>query len=247
MRITWALFKVELIKLIKTPIIIIFGIAAPIFFMIIQSSMFTSDVTFMDQQVAMLDISLPMCSLMSIAVLGIGNVGVGLAHTRTVFFLKRLRATPVKKMHYIMANFMVQLLVLILTIAILCVIAVTKFGVDLTTHHMVKFIGVLVLSFLMCYFIGMFIGSVCEDPKTSQSVSMFVYFVCIFLGGFTFPIEFMPSGLQKVAYMIPTTHAVKMVQRVWNGLSIYDVHHTYVVLGFAVVFMLLTVKFFKYE
>lgn len=92
---------------------------------------------------------------------------------------------------------------------------------------MVKFIGVLVLSFLMCYFIGMFIGSVCEDPKTSQSVSMFVYFVCIFLGGFTFPIEFMPSGLQKVAYMIPTTHAVKMVQRVWNGLSIYDVHHTY--------------------
>lgn len=31
MRITWALFKIEFIKLIKTPVIIVFGIAAPIF------------------------------------------------------------------------------------------------------------------------------------------------------------------------------------------------------------------------
>lgn len=247
MRITWALFKVELLKLIKTPIIIIFGIAAPIFFMVIQSSMFTSDVEFMNQQVKMLDISLPMCTLMSIAVLGIGNVGVGLSHTRTVYFLKRLKATPTKKIHYIAANFLVQLLVLVLTIGILCTIASLKFGVNLMAHHLAKFIGVLVVSFLMCYFIGMFIGSVCEDPRSSQSVSMFVYFVCIFLGGFTFPIEFMPDGIKTVAYVIPTTHAVKIVQRVWNGLSIYDSYHMYVVLGFTLLFGLLTIKFFKYE
>ena len=247
MRITWALFKVDVIKLIKTPIIIIFGIAAPIFFMVVQASMYTDNVEFMNQQVEMLDISLPMCSLMSIAVLGIGNVGVGLAHTRTVYFLKRLKATPAKKSHYIIANFMVQLLVMFLTILTLCVIASVKFGVSLVGHNMLEFFGVLILSFLMCYFIGMFIGSVCEDPKSSQSVSMFVYFVCIFLGGFTFPIEFMPSGLKTVAYMIPTTHAVKIVQRDWNNLRIYDSYHLYVVLVFTTVFGLMTVKFFKYE
>lgn len=247
MRIIWALFKVELIKLIKTPVIIIFGIVAPVFFMVVQASMYTTDVEFMNQQVRMLDISLPMCSLMSIAVLGIGNVGVGLAHTRTVYFLKRLKATPVKKSHYIIANFIVQLLVMLLTILTLCVIATVKFGVNLVGHNMLKFSGGLILSFLMCYFIGMFIGSICEDPKSSQSVSMFVYFVCIFLGGFTFPIEFMPSGLKTVANMIPTTHAVKMVQRIWNDIPNYDSHHMYVVLAFTVVFGLLTVKFFKYE
>lgn len=247
MRITWALFKVELIKLIKTPIIIIFGIAAPVFFMVIQASMYTNNVEFMNQQVKMLDISLPMCSLMSIAVLGIGNVGVGLAHTRTVYFLKRLRATPVKKSHYIIANFMVQLLVMILTIFSLCAIATIKFGVDLRGHNILAFLGGLILSFLMCYFIGMFIGSVCEDPKSSQSVSMFVYFVCIFLGGFTFPIEFMPSGLKNVAYMIPTTHAVKFVQQIWINLPAYNSYHMYVVIAFTVVFGILTIKFFKYE
>lgn len=247
MRITWALFKIEFIKLIKTPVIIVFGIAAPIFFMILQSSMNTNDVQFMNQQVKLLDISLPMCSLMSVAVLGIGNVGVGLAYTRTIYFLKRLKATPAKKSHYIMANFMVQLLVVLLTIFSLCVTASVKFGVDLGSHNLLKFLGGLILSFLMCYFIGMFIGSICEDPRASQSVSMFVYFVSVFLGGFTFPIEFMPSGLKTVAYMLPTTHAVKFVQRIWNNLPIYNSYHTYVVIGFTIVFGLLTIKFLKYE
>lgn len=108
MNITWALFKVEAIKLIKTPIIIIFGIAAPVFFMIIQSSIFNNGVDFANQKVSMLDMSLPMCALMSIAVLGIGNVGVGLSHTRTVNYLKRLKATPAKKHHFIFANLILQ-------------------------------------------------------------------------------------------------------------------------------------------
>lgn len=134
-----------------------------------------------------------------------------------------------------------------LTITILCVIAVTKFNVDIKSHTIPAFLFVLLLSFLMCYFIGMFIGSVCEDPRSSQSVSMFVYFVCIFLGGFTMPIELMPSFLKKICYLIPTTHAVKIVQYAWNNVSILTSYHFWVVVAVTVLFGGLTVKFFKYE
>lgn len=247
MYITWALFKVEFVKLLKTPVIIVFGIAAPVFFMIIQSSMFGDNAAFADRQVSMLDMSLPMCTLMSIAVLGIGNVGIGLAHARTVYFLKRLRATPAKKVHYITANFMLQLLVMMFTISILCVIAAVRFKVDLSAHNMPGFLGVSALSFLMCYFIGMFIGSVCVDPRTSQSVSMFVYFVSVFLGGFTFPVELMPGVMRAIAYAIPTTHAVKITQLAWNNLPVMESRHFYVVLAFTLLFGGLTVKFFRYE
>lgn len=247
MDITKALFKIEFKKLLKTPIILIFGMIAPIFFLVMQASMFNSNIAFGEKSVSMLDMSLPMCALMSIAVLGVGNVGVGISFTRTVGFLKRLRVTPAKKSHYITANFLVQVIGMLLTVATLFIVAALGYSVDLSSHNIPLFLLLVALNFLMCYFIGMFIGSVCEDPRVSQSVSMGVYFLFIFLGGFTFPIEMMPELIQKLTIIIPTTHAVKIMQYAWNEVNIFTDYHFIYVLVTTLIFGILTFKFFRYE
>lgn len=93
----------------------------------------------------------------------------------------------------------------------------------------ILFFSILLLDFLMCYFIGLFLGSVFKDPKVSQTVAMIVYFEFVFLGGFTFPIEIMPKFMQTIAYIMPTTHAVKVLQFAWNGTDLLAGYHLLVV------------------
>lgn len=247
MKIISSLFKIEFKMLLKTRVMMLFGIVTPICMFLIQASMVKSQFTFSNKSVHMIDMALPMYSLMSIAVLGVGNVGSGLAYTRTIKFLKRLRLTPVKSIHYIAAVFLVQLIMV--TVTILGILGTASFGysVNLTQHNLFIFGLVLFLAYLMCFFIGIFVGSISKDPKTSQSISMTVYFLLLFLGGFTFPFELMPKPIQIIANMLPTTHAVKVLEYAWNGVSVFTDYHLLIVCLVIVVFSAASIKFFRYE
>lgn len=247
MSIVKALFKIEFKKLLKTPVIVMFGIIAPIGMFMLQASMFKSQFSFGDKSVHMIDMALPMFALMSIAVLGVGNVGAGLSYTRIIKFLKRLRLTPVKSIHYIVALFLVQLIVAVLTIVGMLGVASLGYSVSLMAHNLLIFSFILLIAYLMCFFIGIFVGSVSTDPKVSQSVSMTVYFVLIFLGGFTFPIELMPKPMQIVSYLLPTTHAVKVLEYAWNGMNIFTDYHMLVMCLVTLVFSVFSIKFFRFE
>lgn len=247
MNIIKSLFKVELKILLKTPVIVMFGIIAPICMFMLQASVFKSQFTFGDKNVNMIDMALPMYALMSIAVLGVGNVGAGLAYTRIIRFLKRLRLTPVKSVHYIVALFLVQLIVAVITIVGMLGIASIVYSVNLQQHNLLIFTLILFLSYLMCFFIGIFVGTISPDPKVSQTISMAVYFLLIFLGGFTFPIELMPKSIQIISYMLPTTHAVKILEFAWNGVNIFTGYHMLIVCLVTLVFSVCSIKYFRFE
>ncbi|PZD93079.1 hypothetical protein DNH61_25200 [Paenibacillus sambharensis] len=241
------LFKIELKLLLKQPIILIFGILGPIAFLVMQTEIIGNMVSFQETEVSIVDLALPMFTMMSIAVLGVGNVGIGMAYTRLIKFLKRLRLTPVKKTDYILANFLVQLIMAILTTFVLLIVVVTVYSVDLTDRNLFMFFSILFLNFLMCYFLGLLIGSIFEDPKTSQSMAMVVYFALVFLGGFTFPIEMMPEFMQYISYVTPTTHAVKLLQFAWNGTNLFADYHFIVVVLATSIFGILGFRFFKFN
>ena len=247
MNIFSGLFKIELKLLLKQPISMIFGVAAPILFLMMQAEIFKNGIEFQSQNVNMVDVALPMFALMSIAVLAVGNVGIGLAYSRVLKFLKRLRLTPTKKYHYIGANLLVQILVAIVTLIVMFILVSVVYSVKVFNHNLLLFFLILLLDFLMCYFIGLFLGSVFKDPKVSQTVAMIVYFAFVFLGGFTFPIEIMPRFMQIVAYIMPTTHAVKVLQFAWNGTNLFADFHLLVVAVTTLIFGALSFKAFKFQ
>lgn len=247
MSIIQSLFKVELKILLKTRVIVMFGIIAPICMFMLQASMFKNQFSFGNKSVHMIDMALPMYALMAIAVLGVGNVGAGLAYTRIIKFLKRIRLTPVKSIHYIVALFLVQLIVVAITISGMLGVASFGFSVNLWQHNILIFSLTLFLAYLMCFFIGIFVGSISKDPKVSQSISMSVYFLLIFLGGFTFPIELMPKPIQTISYLLPTTHAVKVLEYAWNGMNIFTDYNMLVVCLVILIFSVASIKFFRFE
>lgn len=242
-----ALFKLEWKKLLRTPIILGFGIVAPLFFLVVQSEITSNQISLYGVDVSPVDYSFPMFAFMSIVVLAIGNVGIGLSYTRGIKFFKRLKLASVKSIQYITANLFVQLICATLTIIILTIVAMTRYGVSLEGRNILLFISMLIISFAMCYFIGVFIGNATTDPKSSQSISMIVYFIIIFLGGVTYPLEIMPKFMQNIALLLPTTHAVKILQLAWNGGTLFEGIHFIYVIATTIIFGILSIKFFKYE
>ncbi|MDX8361624.1 ABC transporter permease [Cytobacillus sp. IB215316] len=242
-----ALFQLEVKKLLRTWIILGFGVIAPIIFLVMQTEVSNNSIEIYGMEIAPIDFVFPMFAFLSVVVLAIGNVGIGFSYMRSIYFFRRLRLASVKSTHFIFANFLVQLLCAIFTVVLLVVVAATRYSLTLEGKSYLTFGSLLLLSFIMCYFIGVFIGNLTTDPKTSQTLSMIIYFVIIFFGGVTYPIELMPDFMQKVAYILPTTHAVKILQISWNGGDIWQSYHLVFVLAITIIAGILSLRFFKYD
>ncbi|MED4014596.1 ABC transporter permease [Sutcliffiella cohnii] len=242
-----ALFELEVKKLLRTWIILGFGVVAPLFFLVMQTEISNNSLELYGMEIAPIDFTFPMFAFLSVVVLAIGNVGIGFSYMRSIYFFRRLRLASVKSIQFISANFLVQLLCAIFTIVLLVVVAATRYNLSFEGKSFLTFGSILFLSFIMCYFIGVFIGNLTTDPKTSQTLSMAVYFVIIFLGGVTFPTELMPSFMQNIASILPTTHAVKVLQISWNGGDIWESYHLLYVIGTTIITGILSIRFFKYD
>ncbi|MDX8365244.1 ABC transporter permease [Cytobacillus sp. IB215665] len=242
-----ALFQLEVKKLLRTWIILGFGVIAPILFLVMQTGISNKTLELYGLEIAPIDYTFPMFAFLSVVVLAIGNVGIGFSYMRSIYFFRRLRLASVKSTQFIFANFLVQLLCAIFTIILLVVVSTTGYSLSLEGKSFVTFGFLLLLSFVMCYFIGVFIGNLTTDPKTSQTLSMIVYFVIIFLGGVTFPFEALPDFMQKISYMLPTTHAVRILQISWNGGDIWQSYHMEFVFVTTIIAGILSIRFFKYD
>jgi len=211
MSIFKGLFKAEMRMLIRNPFAVFFGIITPIVVMIMQAEMIEEAIPLQGLEVSVIDIALPMYAMFSLFVLGVGNAGLGLIHTRNINFFKRLRLTPATKKHYLLASMSVQFLVSILTIVVLFLVAIIMYSANMPLSVMPVFILILILCFFMSYSFGIFLGSVFINPKSVESIATSIYFGVLFLGGFMFPVEMMPDLMRRVANTIPTTHAVRLI------------------------------------
>ena len=94
----------------------------------------------------------------------------------------------------------------------------------------------------------MVIASLCRTVKAVNAVSSLVYFPMIFLSGATIPYEIFPTGLQKVADVLPLTQGIKLMKAVAAGRGVESVGYV-LVLFFAITALccVVSVKTFRWE
>ena len=75
-----------------------------------------------------------------------------------------------------------------------------------------------------------------------------VLYPMLALSGLFFPVDRLPRALQAVAYLLPTTHAVALLQGVWNG-SGWGAHWVNVaaLLALFAAYTALSTKVFRWE
>ncbi len=161
--------------------------------------------------------------------------------------LKRLRATPLSPVTILGAHVAVKLGFTAISLALL-VLAGRRLFPGVMQVNVFSFTMAVLLSTLSILSLGFVLASVVPTARFAQPIGAAVLYPMLFLSGLFFPVDRLPRALEVVAYLLPITHAVALLQGVWDG-SGWGAHwvNAAALLALFALFTALSTKVFRWE
>jgi ABC-2 type transport system permease protein len=200
------------------------------------------------QDISFIDFFVPGIVGMSLMNSGI----IGLATTFVAYrergILRRIKVTPFPLWKFTLARIASNLVVAMLTSAILIGMGVLVWGMEPTGNPLVIALAILVggLAFLA---IGFLIAAVSRNVEVAASYANLITFPMLFLSGVFFPLSSLPGWLASITQYLPLRYLIDALREVMNfGNGITVIWGDLLVLtGWFVVAMLLAVRFFRWD
>ena len=130
--------------------------------------------------------------------------------------LKRLRATPLSPVTILSAHVLVKMVFTVISLELL-VLAGRQFFPGAMDVNVASFTAALLLSTMSILSLGFVIASVVPTARFAQPIGAAILYPMISVSGLFFPLEQLRLSLRIVAYTFPTTHAVALMQGIWDG------------------------------
>jgi ABC-2 type transport system permease protein len=161
--------------------------------------------------------------------------------------LKRLRATPLSPVTILGAHVVVKLGFTVLSLTLL-VLAGRRLFPGVMQVNVFSFTMAVLLSTLGILSLGFVIASLVPTARFAQPIGALVLYPMLSVSGLFFPLSRLPTWLQTVAYLLPTTHAVALLQGVWDG-SGWGAHwvNAAALVALFVAYSALSTKVFRWE
>jgi ABC-2 type transport system permease protein len=161
--------------------------------------------------------------------------------------LKRLRSTPLSPVTIMGAQVAVKLVFTVISLTLLMLAGRRLFPGVLQVNVFSFTVAVLLGTFSILS-LGFVIASLVPTARFAQVISAAVLYPMLALSGLFFPVERFPRALRAFAYLLPTTHAVALLQGVWDG-SGWGAHWVNVaaLLGLFAAYTTLSTKVFRWE
>jgi ABC-2 type transport system permease protein len=161
--------------------------------------------------------------------------------------LKRLRSTPLSPVTIMGAQVAVKLVFTVISLSLL-MLAGRRLFPGVMRVNVFSFTVAVLLSTFSILSLGFVIASLVPTARFAQPVSAALLYPMLALSGLFFPLERLPRALVALAYLFPTTHAVALLNGVWDG-SGWGAHWVNVValLALFAAYTALSTKFFRWE
>ena len=159
--------------------------------------------------------------------------------------LKRLRATPLSPVTILGAHVFIKLVFTAITLGLL-VLAGRRVLPGAMDVSLPSFTAALLLSTLSILSLGFVIASVVPTARFAQPLSALLLYPMIAMSGLFFPLEMMSLPLNILALTFPTTHAVSLMQGIWDGTG-WDLGSTAALVVVFGVCTALSTRVFRWE
>ncbi len=161
--------------------------------------------------------------------------------------LKRLRATPLSPVTILGAHVVVKLAFTMVSLALL-LLAGRRLFPGVMQVNVFSFTLAVLLSTFSILSLGFVIASVVPTARFAQPISAALVYPMLALSGLFFPVERLQPAFKALAYLLPTTHAVALLQGVWagSGWSAHWVNVAALLVLFAA-YTALSTKVFRWE
>ncbi len=211
----WKLTWVETKVFMREPLGVAGSLGMPVIIFIVLGRSLGSgrlDATSADQA----PFNVPILAALIIAVGAVLSLVAIISIYREGGILKRLRATPLSPMTILGAHVFVKLVFTVISLGLL-VLAGRQFFPGAMDVNLPSFTAALLLSTLSILSIGFLIASIVPTARFAQPIGAAFLYPMIALSGLFFSLEQLPLSIRIVAYGLPTTHAVSLMQGIWDG------------------------------
>ena len=151
-----------------------------------------------------------------IAISAVQSLVAIISNYREGGILKRLRATPLSPVTILGAHVVVKLIFTVISLALL-LLAGRRLFPGVMQVNVFSFTVAVLLSTLSILSLGFVIASVVPTARFAGLVSGATLYPMLALSGLFFPVDRLPRALKALAYLLPTTHAVALLDGVWDG------------------------------
>src|SRR3954462_5675194 len=161
--------------------------------------------------------------------------------------LKRLRSTPLSPVTIMGAQVAVKLVFTVISLTLL-MLAGRRLFPGVMSVNVFSFTLAVLLGTFSILSLGFVIASLVPTARFAQPISAFVLYPMLAISGLFFPVERFPRWLEAIAYMLPTTHAVALLNGVWNGAG-WSAHWVNVAALFVLfaVYCAISTRVFRWE
>ena len=217
----------------------------PVFFIVLFGLIYGEQ---MWDDLRAIDYIMPGIIVMALMTTGIMNTATGFVEDRAKGIYRRLSVTPLKKQYIIGAHLIKQYLIILIQSVLLVVIGILAFNVEIVGNYGAFWL-ILTLGGICFLTIGFALTALIRSAKSAVPLAMIVFFVLLFLGGVFFPMDILPTGLDYVSSVLPSTNvndALRVVAIEGNGIG--DTGMNLLAIGiWTVVCLVLSIRFFRWE
>lgn len=225
----------------KIPDIYLVAFALPLIVLIILNALYG--------QTAISVVNRSFAGISSIGVVGSGIMGLSsiISEYREQGILRRYFVTPVNPNIYLGA--------ICLSLSVLAMISSLFVYIEfyLLLDYQIKcnlmyYILAYFYSMLSIFAIGILIASVAKNQRVANIITVLIYFPSVLLSGCTIPYDNLPYKLKIFSNILPTTHAIKIVQNVVENNTISQYFNSIIYLAFIIVICICVApRVFKWE
>jgi ABC-2 type transport system permease protein len=161
--------------------------------------------------------------------------------------LKRLRSTPLSPVTIMGAQVVVKLVFTVLSLSLL-VLAGRRLFPGVMQVNVFSFTAAVLLGTFSILSLGFVLASLVPTARFAQPIGAIVLYPMLALSGLFYPLARFPRALRELAYLFPTTHAVALLNGVWDG-SGWAAHWVNVaaLLALFVAYTALSTRVFRWE
>jgi len=187
--------------------------------------------------------------------LGFTLLSLGVFGPTTVFprlkekgVLRRYHTTTLKVWQYFTGNVISNAAVGILSVALMFVVAVTVFDLNMRGDYL-SFLAVVLLGATLLFGIGLAVGGWAKNENQAAPVAQLVTFPMMFLSGVFFPVFLMPEWLQSITRFIPLTPIIDSIRFVvTEGKTVLELGPQLLIIGvWIIVIYIIAFKAFRWE
>jgi ABC-2 type transport system permease protein len=243
LKLSWIETKIFL----REPMGVVGSLAMPVILFLLLGKALRMSPRLASRPVSQLPVNITIVAAILIALGAVQSLVAIMAIYREGGILKRLRATPLSPVTILGAHVLVKLGFTAVSLVLLD-FAGKRILPGALPHNMVAFSGAVMLGTLSILSLGFLLASVVRTARFAQPFSAAVMYPMLAISGLFIPLAVLPPVLRAIAYLLPTTHAVALMQGVWDGAGwAAQAGSIAALLALFAIFIALSARWFRWE